>query len=113
MAVVDADTGKVIATPTIGDGPDAAAYDPKTNFAFSSNGEGTVTIVDAGTSDYKVLQNLATQPGARTMTLDRTTGKIYVVTAQFGPRPTATATNPRPRPAIVPDTFTVIVAGND
>ena len=113
MAVVDADTGKVIATPAIGNGPDAAAYDPKTNLAFSSNGEGTVTIVDANTSDYKVLQNLATQPGARTMALDRTTGKIYVVTAQFGPRPAATAANPRPRPAIVPDTFTVIVAGND
>ena len=113
MAVVDADTGKVIATPTIGNGPDAAAYDPKTNLAFSSNGEGTVTIVDASTSDYKVLQSLATQPGARTMALDRTTGKIYVVTAQFGPRPAATATNPRPRPAIVPDTFTVIVAGKD
>jgi YVTN family beta-propeller protein len=113
MAVVDADTGKVIATPAIGNGPDAAAYDPKTNLAFSSNGEGTVTIVDASTSDYKVLQNLATQQGARTMALDRTTGKIYVVTAQFGPRPAATAANPRPRPAIVPDTFTVIVAGND
>jgi YVTN family beta-propeller protein len=113
MAVVDADTGKVIATPVIGNGPDAAAYDPKTNLAFSSNGEGTVTIVDASTSDYKVLQNLATQQGARTMALDRTTGKIYVVTAQFGPRPAATAANPRPRPAIVPDTFAVIVAGND
>jgi YVTN family beta-propeller protein len=113
MAVVDADTGKVIATPAIGNGPDAAAYDPKTHLAFSSNGEGTVTIVDASTSDYKVLQNLATQQGARTMALDRTTGKIYVVTAQFGPRPAATAANPRPRPAIVPDTFTVIVAGND
>jgi len=113
MAVVDANSGKVIATPTIGNGPDAAAYDPKTNLAFSSNGEGTVTIVDAGTSDYKVLQSLVTQPGARTMALDWTTGKIYVVTAQFGPRPAATAANPRPRPAIVPDTFTVIVAGND
>jgi YVTN family beta-propeller protein len=113
MAVVDADTGKVIATPAIGNGPDAAAYDPKTNLAFSSNGEGTVTIIDAGKSDYKVLQNLATQPGARTMALDRSTGRIYVVTAEFGPRPAATAANPRPRPAIVPDTFKVIVAGND
>jgi YVTN family beta-propeller protein len=112
MAVVDADTGKVIATPEIGNGPDAAGFDPKTRLAFASNGEGTVTVVDASNNSYKVLQNLATQQGARTMAVDTATGKIYVVTAQFGPRPEATATNPRPRPAIVPDSFTVIVAGN-
>jgi YVTN family beta-propeller protein len=113
MAVVNADTGKVIATPAIGDGPDAAGYDAKSNLAFSSNGEGTVTIVDASDSSYKVKQTLATQQGARTMTLDPATGKIYVVTAQFGPRPAATASNPHPRPAIVPDSFTVIVAGRE
>jgi YVTN family beta-propeller protein len=113
MAVVDANTGKVIATPAIGDGPDAAAYDPKSKLAFSSNGDGTVTIIDTSNSSYKVLQNLATQQGARTMALDSATGKIYVVTAQFGPRPAATASNPRPRPAIVPDSFIVIVAGHD
>ena len=112
MAVVDADTGKVIATPAIGDGPDAAGYDPNTKLAFSSNGEGTVTVVDASNSSYKVLQTLATQQGARTMALDPATGKVYVVTAQFGPRPAATESNPRPRPAIVPDSFTVIVAGH-
>jgi YVTN family beta-propeller protein len=113
MAVVNADTGKVIATPAIGDGPDAAGYDSKSNLALSSNGEGTVTIVDASNGSYKVKQTLATQQGARTMTLDPVTGKIYVVTAQFGPRPAATASNPRPRPAIVPDSFTVIVAGHE
>jgi YVTN family beta-propeller protein len=113
MVVVNADTGEVIATPAIGDGPDAAGYDAKSNLAFSSNGEGTVTIVDASNGSYKVKQTLATQQGARTMTLDSTTGKIYVVTAQFGPRPAATASNPRPRPAIVPDSFTVIVAGHE
>jgi len=55
---------------------------------------------------------LATQQGARTMALDPATGKVYVVTAQFGPRPAATESNPRPRPAVVPDSFTVIVAGH-
>ena len=113
MAVVDADSGKVIATPAIGNGPDAAAFDPKNKLAFSSNGEGTVTIIDASNSSYKVLQNMATQQGARTMTLDPATGKIYVVTAQFGPRPAATETNPRPRPAVIPDSFTVIAAGHE
>ena len=113
MAVVDANTGKVIATPAIGNGPDAASYDPKRKLAFSSNGEGTVTIIDASDGSYKVLQNLPTQQGARTMTLDTATGRIYVVTAQFGPRPEATESNPRPRPAIIPDSFTVIVAGHE
>ena len=113
MAVVDADTGKVIASPAIGDGPDAAGFNPKTKLAFSSNGDGTVTVIDASSGNYKVVQTLATQPGARTMALDAATGKIYVVTAQFGPRPAATAANPHPRPAIVPDSFMVIVAGRE
>lgn len=111
MAVVDYESGKVIATPAIGDGPDAAAYDPKTKLAFSSNGEGTLTVVDASNSEYKVMQTLTTEPRARTMALDTATGKVYLVTAQFGPRPAATAENPRPRPSVLPNTFTVIVAG--
>jgi YVTN family beta-propeller protein len=113
MAVVDANTGKLIATPAIGDGPDATAYDPRTRLAYSSNGDGTLTVIDAGNSSYRVLQNLATQQGARTMALDSATGKVYVVTAQFGPRPAATESNPRPRPSIVPDSFTVIVADRE
>ena len=113
MAVVNADSGKVLATPTIGDGPDAAGYDPNTKLAFSSNGDGTLTVVDASGSSYKVLQSLTTEPRARTMALDAATGKVYLVTAKFGPAPAATAANPKPRPAILPDTFTVLVAGHE
>jgi len=113
MAVVDAVSGKLLATPAIGDGPDAAGYDPKAKLAFSSNGEGTLTVIDASGSSYKVLQTLATQRGARTMAQDTATGKVYVVTAEFGPRPPATAENPRPRPAITPGSFTVLVAGHE
>ena len=113
MAVVDATSGKVLATPTIGDGPDAAGYDPKTKLAFSSNGDGTLTIVDASNSSYKVLQTLTTEPRARTMALDASTGKVYVVTAKFGPAPAATADNPRPRPSVLPNSFTVIIAGRE
>jgi YVTN family beta-propeller protein len=113
MAVLDYDTGKVIATPAIGKGPDAAGYDPETKLVYASNGEGTLSIVDASNSNYKALQTLNTQPGARTMTLDSTTGKIYTVTAQFGPRPDPTATEPKPRPAIIPDSFTVLVLGRE
>jgi YVTN family beta-propeller protein len=111
MAVVDAKTGKTLANPAIGEGPDAARYDPKRKLAFSSNGGGTLTIIDASRDNYPVLQNLATQQGARTMTLDTTTGRIYLATALFGERPAPTATNPRPRPAIVPGSFTILVVG--
>jgi YVTN family beta-propeller protein len=113
MAVLDYDTGKVMATPAIGKGPDAAGYDPETKLVYASNGEGTLSIVDASNSNYKALQTLSTQPGARTMTLDSTTGKIYTVTAQFGPRPDPTPTEPKPRPAIIPDSFTVLVVGRE
>jgi YVTN family beta-propeller protein len=111
MAVVDANSGKTIANPAIGDGPDAARYDSARKLAFSSNGGGTLTIIDAGKDSYPVLQNLATQRGARTMTLDETTGRIYLATAEFGERPAPTAANPRPRPAIVPGSFTILVVG--
>ena len=113
MAVVDYDSGKVIATPAIGDGPDAAGYDPKTKLAYSSNGEGTLSIIDASDSNYKLLQTVSTQPGARTMAWDSATGKVYVVTAQFGPRPDPTPTEPRPRPAVIPDSFTVLVVSRE
>jgi YVTN family beta-propeller protein len=112
MAVVDANSGKTLANPSIGDSPDAARYDSARKLAFSSNGgSGTLTIVDAGKDGYPVLQNLATQRGARTMTLDSATGRIYLATAKFGERAAATAANPRPRPAIVPGSFTILVVG--
>jgi YVTN family beta-propeller protein len=111
MAVVDANTGKVLATPEIGDGPDAAGFDAKNKLAFSSNGDGTLTVIDAGKSTFPVVQNVNTQRGARTMTFDSTTGRVYLPTAQFGPRPAATAETPHPRPAVVPDSFTVLVVG--
>jgi YVTN family beta-propeller protein len=110
MAVVDADTGKQIASPAIGDGPDAAGFSEKHQLAFSSNGEGTLTVVDAA-HGFKVLEDLPTEKGARTMAYDSAADRVYVVTAQMGPRPAPTAEVPRPRPAIVPDTFTVIVVG--
>lgn len=110
MAVVDAGTGKLIATPAIGDGPDAAGFDAKHQLAFSSNGEGTLTVVHENSpNSYAVLQTLPTKRGARTMALDEAMGKIYVVSADFGPRPAATAEQPHPRPSIVPGSFVVMV----
>jgi YVTN family beta-propeller protein len=112
MMVVDAATGKVVATPAIGKGPDAAGFDADHSVAFSSNGEGTLTVLSQKSPDtYEPLQTLTTKPGARTMAVDPATGNVYTVTADFGPRPAVTPENPRPRPAILPNSFTVLVIG--
>jgi YVTN family beta-propeller protein len=113
MAVVDAKTGKLLASPAIGDGPDAAAYDPKTKLAYASNGDGTLTVIDASNASYKVLQTLPTQKSARTMALDSSTGKVFLAAAKMGPPPAPTAANPHPWPSVVPGTFTVLVAGHE
>lgn len=110
MAVVDTENGKELASPTIGDGPDAAGYSAKYELAFSSNGDGTLTVVDAA-HGYSPLPAITTEKGARTMSYDANTDRVYLVTAQFGPRPAATPESPKPRPAIVPDSFTVLVVG--
>ena len=110
MAVVNADSGQVIATVAIGDGPDAAAYDPGSKLVFSSNGSGTLTVVGQSSPDkYSVLENVPTERSARTMTLDTRTHKIYLSAAQLGATPEATADNPHPRPKIVPDSFHILV----
>lgn len=110
MAVVNADSGQVIATVAIGDGPDAAAYDPGSKLVFSSNGSGTLTVVGQSSPDkYSVLENVPTERSARTMTLDTRTHKIYLSAAQLGATPEATADNPHPRPNIVPDSFHILV----
>jgi len=113
MAVVNADTGKVIATPAIGEGVDANAFDPGTAFAFSSNGESaTLTVVHEDSPDkFTVVEDVPTKPRARTMALDPKTHEVFLVTADFGPRPAATPDNPRPRPPILPGTFVVLVFG--
>jgi DNA-binding beta-propeller fold protein YncE len=113
MAVVNADTGKVITTLPIGDGVDAGRFDPETNLAFASCGEGVLTVVHEDSPDkFSVVANVPTERGARTMALDYTTHVAYLVTAKFGPRPAATADNPHPRPAILPDSFDVLVVGS-
>jgi DNA-binding beta-propeller fold protein YncE len=110
MVIVDYETGKVLGLAAIGDSPDAANFDPKHAVAFSSNGgDGTLTIVDTTKPDFPTVQTLKTARGARTMAFDAATGRVYLVTAQFGPAPAATAAMPRPRPSILPDSFEVIV----
>jgi DNA-binding beta-propeller fold protein YncE len=111
MAVVDAGSGKVLATATIGEGPDASGFSASKKLAFASCGEGVLSVIDASKPDFPTIETLPTQRGARTMAYDSATDRIYTVTAEFGLRPAPTAENPRPRPSIVPGSFTVIVIG--
>lgn len=108
MAVVDASSGKVLATPPIGDGVDATAFDDGTGLAFASCGEGLLTVVKEESGKY-TAENIPTKARARTMALDTKTHNVFVVTADFGTAPAPTADTPHPRPPMVPDSFVVLV----
>ena len=112
MAIVDADSGKLLTTVPIGEGVDGAAFDPETNLAFASCGEGVLTVVrEDSPNKFSVAENVPTQEGARTTTLDPKTHQVFVVTAKFGPPPAPTPEQPRPRRTILPDSFVVLVVG--
>jgi DNA-binding beta-propeller fold protein YncE len=114
MVVMDAETGKVISDLPTGDGTDAAGFDPDTKLAFSSNGEGTLTVVREDSKDkFSVVENVTTQRGARTMALDTRTHKVFLATAGFGETPAPTAERPRPRPPILPNSFVILVFGRE
>jgi YVTN family beta-propeller protein len=105
MLVVNAKDGSVLATVQTGGGTDGAGFDPDTGFAFASNGEGTLTVVREGKDGkYAVAENVTTARGARTMTVDPKTHKIFTATAELGPP----AEGER-RPSIKPDTFALWV----
>ncbi len=113
MAVTDTVSGKQVAKVKIGEGPDATAYDAALGLVFSSNGDGTLSIIHQDTPNkYSNVSTLGTAKGARTMALDPKTHRVYLVTSDFGPAPAPTADQPHPRPAQIPDTFTVHVAGS-
>lgn len=113
MAVTDAQSGKSVASVAIGEGPDAAGFDPTRNLVYSSNGhDGTLTVAHEDDPDhYSVIANVPTQESARTMALDTDGNRIFTVAAKFGPRPAPTKTNPHPWPAVVEGSFTVLVVG--
>lgn len=111
MAVVNADTGKVVATVPIGQGPDAARYDAARKLAFSSNGhDGTLTVVkQEGADKYVVAETVNTEKSARTLALDTKTNRIYLAAAKLGPPPPPTKERPHPYPSVVPGTFHLLV----
>ena len=109
MAVTNADTGKVVTTVPIGQGVDANGFDPGTDIAFSSNGDGTLTVVHEDSPDkFTVAQNAETQRGARTMALNPGNHQVYLVTAEFDEVPPAEGQT-RPRRTMKPGTFTLLV----
>ena len=109
MAVVDETSGRIVATPAVGEGVDAAAFDPSTQLAFTSNGEGSITVIHEDTPDkYTVVETVPTQRGARTMAVDPLTHRLYTVTAEFGPPPAPTPERPMPRGALIPGSFVLI-----
>jgi hypothetical protein len=107
MAVVNADTGKVVATPTICEGPDAAAFEPSTGYVFASCGDGNLTIIHEDSPDkYTVVENVPTKRSARTLGLDVKTHKIFLPAADFDP--------PAPgerRGKMKPGSFVIVVVG--
>ncbi len=108
MVISDAQTGKVVTTLPIGGHVDGAAFDPVLNRAYSSNGEGSLTVVqESGNGTFSVLENLPTQSGARTIALDEQTHHLYLPTAQYLPRKSSNDGR-RHRPKMKPGSFVVL-----
>ena len=101
MVISDPDAGKVIATLPIGEGSDGAAFD--NGIAFSSNGEGTLTVVGEVAGKYSVLETVPTRKGARTMTADPVSHKLYLPAASYGPA------QEKKRPPMLPGSFQILV----
>ena len=114
MVAVDVAAARVLGSAPIGGGADGADFDAGAQLAFASNGDGTLTVVKQGAGGApKVLSSVPTRRGARTMTLDETTHRIYLVTAEYGDTPAPTAEHPHPRPTILPGTFRLLVVAPD
>jgi DNA-binding beta-propeller fold protein YncE len=112
MVVLDTDAEKVIATIPIGGGVDGNGYDPGTALAFSSNGDGTLTVIrESSPGNFEVAETVTTQQGARTMAIDTKTHRIYLPAAKFSSLPSATSQGPHSRPTMIKDSFVVLVVG--
>ncbi len=105
MVVIDAETGKVITTLPIGDRCDGVAFDPEKKRVYSSNGEGSITVVqEENSNSFKVLETIVTQPGAKTIAINKTTHHLYLTTAEYESAPTAA----NRRPPVKPDSFQIL-----
>ena len=110
LIVLDSETGKRVADLPIGEGVDGVAFDPRQQLVFSSNGEGTLTVIHEDDPDhFSVIENVPTQKSGRTIALDPRDGTVYIPAAELGPPPAPTPERPHPRPSIVPGSFRVVV----
>jgi len=105
LIVVNALTGKTVASLPIGDESDAIGFDKALSLVYSTNGEGTLTVIrEVSPTKFTVAQTLKTQKGARTMAVDQVTHKIYSATGDFAPKKQGEF-----RPSLIPGTFKVLV----
>jgi DNA-binding beta-propeller fold protein YncE len=113
LVVLNSDTGAVVATPEIGEDPDGVVFDPATGLVFTSNVVGTLSILHQDSPDtYSTVQTVQTAVGARTLAYDPASGRVFLVTAKVGPVPPATASNPNPKAAVLPNTFELLVVSH-
>ena len=121
MVMLNSDDGKILATLPIGSGTDGATFNPKTMEAFSSNGDGTLSVIKENSpTSFVVEQNLKTMTRAKTLTLDSKTDHILLIAAEFGPPPAPPADAPKDAPKkggrggrapMLPDSFSILVVG--
>ncbi len=108
LIVMDATNGKIVDKLPIGDGCDGVAFDPATKLIFTANGEGTVTVIkEISADEFKVIDNIPTKRGARTITLDEKTHTLYLPTGDYEPLPANAPEGTRPK--IVPGSFQILV----
>ncbi len=112
LAIMDADSGKVIQTFSIGDGVDTNIYEPETGLLFTATREGIMHIFHEDTPDkFSVVETVKTEFGARNMALDPKTHKLFIDTADFAPAAAPTAEQPKPQPTPISGTFRLLVYG--
>ena len=112
MVVLDAISGKALATLPIGDHVDGACFDASKGLVFFSNGEGTITIIEAEAGDtYEVVQTVVTQKGAKTIALNAKTHRLYLPAAEYGIAPLPTTDGPKPKAPVKPGSFAVLEVG--
>jgi DNA-binding beta-propeller fold protein YncE len=109
MVVIDADTGKSVASTPIAGQPDGNGFDPTTGLVFATVDEGVMSIIHQDSPDkYSVVGDVITKPGAATMALDVKSHHVFTMTADFRTPDSPTPDNPRPRPQPIPGTFTIL-----
>ncbi|HKV81612.1 MAG TPA: hypothetical protein VJP02_25925 [Candidatus Sulfotelmatobacter sp.] len=112
LAIMDADTGKIVQTFPIGDGVDTNVYEPETGLLFTATREGTLHVFHEDTPDkFSVVETVKTEFGARNMALDSKTHRLFIDTADFTPAVAPTAEQPKPQPTPVSGTFRLLVYG--